>query len=510
MVTENSYSNKRIIKNTLFLYLRQIVTLVVSLYTSRIVLDVLGVEDFGLYNVIAGIVVLISIINSSMTNATQRFITFELGKSDKEWVNKVFSMSLSAHIIVCLVVFLIGETLGVLYIERYLVVPVGREDVAEWVYQLALLSIYINILRTPYNASVVAYEKMSFYAYMSIFDVVCKLLIVFLLSALNYDKLIVYSILLVIVNLLVTGITVWYCRISFSTCRYEIFFDKKYFNSIVQFLGWNLVGAFSTLGTQQAGNMIINRYVGVVFNAAYGTANQVYNAISSFVTNFQTAFTPQIVKLYAQGDNDTMHKLMYRSALLSFYLLFVLSAPLLFNIDFILSLWLKQVPEQTNMFILCLIICTFIDALQAPFWIGINATGNIKKYQIWLSILWITNVPLAFICLYYGNPAYSVVLVRCVVNFVCAIIRTVQVKFQLGVSIFDYFTKVIAKIILVLVLTIPAFLYVHENNSINTFGYVLIDSVIIIIYSSIVILFFGIGNEDRKSVLSLIKHKIGL
>lgn len=313
-------ANKRILKNTIYLYFRMLLSMAVKLYTSRVILDVLGVSDFGIYNVIGGIVVFISIINNSMSIATQRFITFELGKGDYQKVSNTFSMSMSIHIMLFILVLLLGETLGVYYIDNYLNVPVSRTRAAYWLFQISLVTLFFNIIRIPYHASIIAYEKMDFFAIISIVEVLLQLAIVFLLTVWKIDKLILYGLLILSVTAVSTVAYKFYCEKAFSTCRYYWFYDKSYFKKMTGFLGWNLVGTIGTTGTNQIGNMLINYFRGPVVNAAYGVANSVNMAITGFTNSFQVAYTPQITKLYSQGKSAELFKLMNRSSLLSFFL----------------------------------------------------------------------------------------------------------------------------------------------------------------------------------------------
>lgn len=508
MKEEKVYSTNRIIKNTIYLYIRQLISLIVALYTSRVVLDVLGIDNYGLYNVIAGFIVLLALVNNSMVSATQRFLTYEIGKGNKVQVSNTFSMSMTIHIVICLIILILGETIGLYYIKNYLIIPEGRSEAAFWVYQISLFSTFINIVRSPYQASIIAYEHMNFFALMGIFDVIFKLLIVYVLIFFNYDKLILYAILNLITTFIVTYFYKKYCQKQFSTCQYYFYIDKSYLKRLAGFLGWNVIGAFSSMGTQQLGNIIINRFVGVAINAAYGTANQVSTAINSFVTNFQTAFTPQIVKLYAQGDIKRMVSLMNRSSLLSFYLLFIIVVPILFNINYILSIWLKEVPQYTDVFCIWIFLTCFIDALQAPFWIAIGATGNIKGYQIWQSSLWFLSIPFLFICLYIGYNAYYVVIIRFIIALIGAIGRTIQVKYQIGISILEYLMKVIFRVSIVsITYIISAYLILKQIINMN-FPTFVIFYTISFIYICILIYTIGINKDERYFINNIMKSKI--
>lgn len=505
---DSNYSSKRILKNTIFLYLRQIVTLVVALYTSRITLDVLGIDDYGLYNVIAGVVVLLSLVNSSMVTATQRFLTFEIGRGDVKQVSNTFSMSMTVHLLICLLVLIVGETAGLYYILDYLVVPDGRREAAIWVYQISLLSVLVNIVRAPYQASIISYEKMDFFAIISIGEVLLKLLIVFLLVFVSFDKLILYTILLFLANLMVTVIYRLYCLRKFDTCRYYFYIDSAYFKKLFGYLGWNVVGAFSTMGTQQAGNMIINRFVGVAINAAYGAANSVSSALSSFLSNFQMAFEPQIVKLYAQENRTAMFSLMNRTARLSYYLVFLIVAPILFYIDYVLGLWLKDVPPTTGVFCIWLFLTSFLSAIQCPLWISIGATGNIRLYQIWQSALWFSSISFLYYALSVGLPAYWVVIIRFFIALVCTLFLLIQVKYQIGFPIFSYIKEVLLPIILVSFLFVLPMIYVKEIFQIDSFIFFVIYYILSITYLIIIVYLLGITRNERKSIKGMIFRRL--
>ena len=485
-----------------------ILSMAVTLYTSRVVLDVLGVSDFGIYNVIGGVVVLISIINNSMSAATQRFITFELGKGDLQRVSNTFSMSMSIHFLICILVFLLGETLGVYYVDNHLNVPADRMNAAFWLFQISLVTLFFNIIRIPYHASIIAYEKMDFFAIISIIEVLLQLVIVFLLTILDIDKLILYGLLILVVTAVSTCAYSIYCKKVFSTCRYYWFYDKSYFKELTSFLGWNFVGAIGTTGTNQIGNMLVNYYCGPVINATYGVANRVNMAIAGFTNSFQVAYTPQITKLYSQGKTEELFRLMNRSALLSFYLLFVIAAPLCFYLDYILGIWLVEVPPYASTFIIFLITYNLIDSVQAPFWKVITATGNIKYYEIWLNLLLMLNIPLTYYFLKNDFPPYIVVIVSTFINFISAVVRTVHVKIQVGVSIREYVKDVILKVVTISALYILPVLLFREQVVQASFGLFMLFYVASAIYILTMAVAIGISKDDRRVIMKLVKSKI--
>lgn len=486
-----------------------ILSMAVTLYTSRVILDVLGISDFGIYNVIGGIVILISMLNNSMSAATQRFITYELGKHDIKKVSDTFSMSMTAHLFICFIVLFLGETIGLYYIINYLNIPANRTTAALWVYQFSLFSVIFHIARIPYSASIIAYEKMDFYAVISILEVLLKLAIVILLMFIgSFDKLILYSLLVLSSTIIVSLIYKLYCQIKFNTCNYYWYINKGYFKKLLNFFGWNFVGGVANTGTKQIGNLIINVFCGTTANAAHGVGAQVNGAICGFAENFQMAYTPQIVKLFSQNKKKELFQLMNRSALLSYYLLFILAMPIVLNVDLVLGIWLKKVPLYAGVFCQWLIIYNLIDSLQAPLWKAITATGNIKIYEIWLNLILMLNIPLSYYCLKEGMPPYAVVVISALINFLTAIIRTFHVKIQIGFPITKYIIDVIFRSFLVSIVYISLWLFFHHFIQISS----LLDFILFFVGSCICSIFFvyifGINPHDKQLVRQLFINRL--
>ena len=381
-MSSTSENSKRIAKNTAMLYIRMLLIMAVTLYTSRVVLEVLGVEDFGIYNIVGGVVVLFSFINNAMATATQRFLNFELGRNDIKEVGRVFSMSMTAHISIALLVLLLAETIGLWFLLTQMNIPDGRMNAAVWCYQFSILTTCIQIIRVPYNACIIAYERMSFYAYISILEVILKLLIVFLLSIGGFDKLIFYSILMFLVTVAVCYAYKIVCNRNFNISRYSFFWDKILYKKLMSFSGWSLFGSAANVGAQQGSNILLNIFYGVALNTASGISNQVTHALYSFVSNFQMAFNPSLVKNYATQDYSILEKMILASSKFSFFLFFIVSIPLFLYTDFFLSIWLRDVPAYASEFTRLMILFLALDTLAAPFWITVQASGSIKKYQI--------------------------------------------------------------------------------------------------------------------------------
>ncbi|MGO5016647.1 lipopolysaccharide biosynthesis protein [Segatella copri] len=455
MSNQTSDNNKRIAKNTLFLYLRMFVMMLTALFTSRIVLDVLGAADYGLNNIIGGVVVLFSFLNSALLSATQRFLNFHLGRQDYKQTNVVFCMSMNTYLLLSIVVVVLGETIGLWFVNTHLNIPSERMYAAQWVYQFTLIQFVINLLRVPYNASIIAYEKMNLYAYVSLVEVIAKLLVVYLLYITTFDKLIFYSFLYTIVPLIVAFIYKIYCNRNFDTTKYKRIWDRIAFKEMFSFSGWSLFGSLANLAAQQGLNILINIFYGVTVNAAAGIANQVSTNVYGFISNFQTAFQPQIVKTYAAKEVERFHKLIFQTSKFSYFMVLVLVLPILFTIDGILDIWLKEVPRYTAIFCRLILVFLSIEAITAPLWMSVQATGKIRNYQILVASLIFLNFPLAYIVLKLGMPVYSVWVIRIIVNIVVMIARCIYMKKNLNFPLLSYLKAVIAPILSVTFVAIP-------------------------------------------------------
>lgn len=460
-MSTQSQDNKRIAKNTLFLYMRMFVMMLTALFTSRIVLDVLGAADYGLNNVIGGVVVLFSFLNSALLSATQRFLNFYLGRKDYKQTNVVFCMSLNTYILLSVLVIVLGETIGLWFVDTQLNIPPERMYAARWVYQFTLIQFVISLLRVPYNASIIAYERMNFYAYISLIEVIARLLVVYLLYLTTFDKLIFYSFLYTIVPFMIALIYVIYCNRHFDTTRYKTIWNKVAFKEMFSFSGWSLFGSLANLSAQQGLNILINIFYGVTVNAAAGIANQVSNNVYGFISNFQTAFQPQIVKTYAAKEVERFHKLIFQTSKFSYFMVIVLVLPILFTIDGILEIWLKQVPEYTAVFCRLILIFLSIEAITAPLWMSVQATGKIRNYQILMASLIFMNFPIAYIVLKMGLPVYTVWIVRIVVNLATMTARCIYMKKKMDFPLRPYIHNVIIPILSVTATALPVPIILH-------------------------------------------------
>lgn len=398
-------SNKRIAKNSVFLYIRMLVIMVVSLYTSRVILASLGVENFGIYNVVGGIVSLFAFINGAMSQTTQRYIAYELGYNNGINIKKVFSSCMLMHILIALIVLIFAETIGLYILNNYLIIPKDRLYAANWVYQFSIMSSIIMILSTPYNGAIVAYEHMKVFAYISLLDAVLRLLTAFIISYSIGDNLIFYAFLLFVVQLIIRGSYSLYCKRNMPAIRFNLDVDKKKFKSMLGFTSWTMFNNLSIIACTQGINLLLNVFFTPIVNAARGIAMQVELAVSSFSKDLQVAINPQIIKSYSIKDLDRYYSLIHASSKYSFFLFFIIAVPILLETDYILSLWLTIVPEYTIDFTRIIIIVSLINILVNPINVGVSATGKIKRFQIVSGILLISILPISFFVFkHYPNP----------------------------------------------------------------------------------------------------------
>ena len=442
-----SANNKRIAKNTLMLYVRMLFTMVVSLYTSRVVLQTLGIEDYGIFSVVGGIIMMFTFINGGMISSTQRYLNFELATGSEEKLRNVFNTSLQIHALIALAIIILGETVGLWFLMEKLVIPEARMTAAHWVYQCSIISCAVSIMSSPYNADIIAHEKMSAFAYISILEVTLKLLIVYLLVLSSYDKLIVYGILTLIVQLLIRLIYSRYCHKHFKEVYFLAKIDKPLFKEMSGFAGWSFFGNLAVVLYTQGLNLLLNIFFGPIVNAARGIAVQVQSAVQQFVNGFQTALNPQITKNYASDNLSQMHSLMFRSARFSFLLLFFISLPVLLETDFLLTIWLKTVPENAVVFTQIMLCISLIYTTANPCVIANQATGKVKVYQMVVGGILLTIVPISYLVLKLGAPAYSVFIVHFCVESVAQFSRMYMLRKLIDLPMWGYMKNIYIPIV---------------------------------------------------------------
>lgn len=442
-------NTKRIAKNTLILYVRTLFTMLVSLYTSRVILNTLGVSDFGIINVVGGVVGMFSVISGSLSSSISRFITFELGHGDLNKLRRIFSTSVNIQIGIALIIVVLAEGIGVWLINHKLNIPEGRLFAANWVFQCSLISFAIGLVSVPYNACIVAHEKMSAFAYISILETALKLIIVYMLLISPYDKLISYSVLFVAVAIIIRLVYGWYCNKHFAETHYTFIYDKSLIKEMTGFAGWSFFGNTAYMLNTQGVDMLINIFFGVTLNAAKGVASQVQNAVMQFVGNFTVALNPQITKSYASGDREYMNKLVCRGARFSYFLLLIFAVPIVCEADYILHLWLKTVPEYAPVFLRLMLFGTLMTLLGNTMLTAILATGNIRRYQIWITITGCLVFPLTWISFRLGLPPETTYIIYIVIYFLLNFVRVYIAKGLMGFPVRLYVFDVIFRVIIV-------------------------------------------------------------
>ncbi|WP_278683084.1 lipopolysaccharide biosynthesis protein [Paraclostridium bifermentans] len=502
-------NNKRIAKNTLALYFRMFLLIFVQLYTVPIILKTLGVEDYGIYNVVGGVVTMFSFIGTSLASGSQRFIAFEIGRKDQKGLKKVFDTTVSIYIILSVISLLILEIGGYWFLNTQMTIPDNRIYAANWVFQLSIISFIINLISIPYNATVIAHERMSIFAYISIFEYFLKFISAISLKYIPFDYLIVYSVLICVIAVLIRVIYQIYCYNNFEECRnFKFKWDSYKGKELLTYSGWNMIGAVALISRQQGLNIIINVFFGPLLNAAHSIGQQINGVLSQFINNIYMATRPQITKLYAKNEIDEMWSLVFRSSKLAFYLLMILSIPLLIELDKILYLWLHNVPQLTSSIGRLLIISILIETLANQIIGAFQAANRIKKYQVYSSTIILLNIPISYICLYFYpeyplTPYYISVFLS--IFYVFSII--VNAHKELNMDITKYFKEIIFNIVIVYVFTFSS-VYILIRLLPPSLYRIIITCFMTVISSIIIIWTIGFDNNEKKYINKLIKQKI--
>lgn len=491
-----SSNNKRIIKNTILLYSRTIVTMIISLFTSRIILDALGVEDYGIYNVVGGVVTMFSVISGTMSSSISRFITFELGKNNKEKLQKIFSASINIQIFISIIIIILGETIGLWFVTNIMSIPTNRIYAAEWVLHCSLFSFCLNLLSIPYNACIIAHEKMSAFAYISILEVVLKLIIVYLLYLSPFDKLQTYSILFLCVAIIIRITYGIYCNRHFKECHYIKVHDKSLIKEMTSFAGWTFFTNAAYIFNTQGINILMNLFFGVTVNAARGITVQVESAVMKFINDFTTAINPQITKNYATGNIELMNNLICKGAKYSYFLLFFLSLPILIETNYILTLWLKITPDYTALFLRLSLIGSMLTILGNTGYTACMATGVIKRYVLWVTSVGCLTLPISWIAFKMGAPVYSTYIAYIFTYILVDIVRLWIMKGLLNFPIMMFVREVIYKCLWVtcISLIVPLFILKNLEPSFIRFLY---SCFFCILSTSLSIYIFGLSKNER-------------
>lgn len=508
MANQPTDNNKRIAKNTMLLYVRMFVLMAVNLFTSRVVLQCLGVEDFGIYGIVGSVVTLFAFLNSAMSTCTSRFLSFYIGKDDNLMVRKVFSASLNLYFLVMLVVLFLAETIGLYVVNYVLNIPENKMVAANIVYQFSILTFCTYLIKIPYNAAIVSYERMDFYAYLSIVDVIFKLGGVYLLYVFSEHRLSLYAIIMFVISSVVTFAYFFYCYRKFPNTHYSgKGIEKSLYKQLFGFSGWSMFSGIANMGSNTGVNMILNVFCGVTVNAAVSIANQVSNAMFSFVSNFQTAFTPQITKLYATNEKDACYRLVYHSSKFSYYLFGMLILPLIIAMPALLSIWLGTVPKYAVEFTNLILIYMLIDALFCPLWLFVDATGKIKTHQIVTGLLILSNFPIAYILQKLDLSPNSVWYARIIINIVANIFRLVYMLrvFRFPSTIFV--SKVLLPISFTTIVVVFPTWYVYNlfgNGFISTVSFIILS----FIFSTIIVYLVGLSKSERNFINKTVSANI--
>ena len=501
--------NKRIAKNTIFLYFRSFLMMAIGIYSSRVILQALGVDDYGLYGAIGSIVAMFTIINGVLSVGTSRFLTFELGRNDFEKLRKTFSASFAMHVCLAMILFVLLETIGLWFVNYKLNIPEGREFAANVVYQLSIVTCMLSLTQVPYGACIIAHEKMSIYAYVGIAEVTFKLALIFALLYIPFaDNLIAYAIIVASWGI---GLQIWYryyCHRRFPESHLMIVKDKTIYRSMLSYSLWDFVGQFCGTGNSQGLNILINIFFGVTVNAARTIAFQVESALTQFSNNFMTSVNPQIVKGYACGNMERFFQLIYEGGKYSYYLLFMVSLPVFLEADYILQLWLVEVPEYTSLFLRFVIAITLVRIIARPLINAVHATGNVKVLNLTSGVYSVgTFLPAVYIFFKLGFPVWWCFIIQSFNALICTMLEIRALYKQVPFDVKNYLRKVYAWPISVsLIACIPSSLIVYnvESSLIR-----LCMTVIISIVSTLFCVYYwGIDENTRKKVLNVINSKI--
>ncbi len=498
-------ANKRLAKNTLLLYVRMALILGVSLYTSRVVLAALGFDDYGIYNVVGSIVTLFGFINLAMGNATSRFITYALGKGDKDNVKNAFNAAFIVHLLIAILIIILAETIGLWFLYNKMAIPSNRMDAAFWVYQFSIISCAASIIYVPFHATIIANERMRAFTYLSLIEALLKIGIAFLITIVNFDRLIFYAFLYLCVHLLNVGLFSTYCFYNFEEIRFKRISNNGIIKEMACFAGWSMIGNLSFVCMTQGQNILLNVFFGPVVNAARGIAISVQSAVKGFVTNFQMAINPQIIKSYAQKDFERLHFLIYTSSKLSFCLLWCLTLPIILESDTILHLWLKEVPADTSIFLRMIMLIMLCNTIENPISISNSATGQIRTYQMIEGGILLMILPVSYVALKIWHIPVVVFVVQLLFVIIAQIARFCMVKQKIKLSTSSYLKRIVIPCVSVLAVSFPVS---YSLSKIMPDGllWFLLDCITAAIIALICVYVIALNRREREFILARIKN----
>lgn len=510
MVKEKTISNnKRIARNTGLLYFRMLLVMIVTFYTTRVVLDALGVVDYGIYNVVGGVVAMLTFLNSTLSSTCQRYFSYELGRDNKEGLSKLFKLNFSVYIIFIIIILLFAETIGLWFVNNKLdKIPIDRLCATNWVYQFTIFTIIATSISVPYNALIISHEKMDIYAYITIVEVLMKLGVAMSLSFCSSDKLVFYAFLMLLSHVLVTLFYYLYCRRKYPESRFSFYWDRVRFKEIVSYSGWHLIGAISVMIRNQGVNVLLGTFFMPVVNAARGIAFQVMTAVDSLTNSFFTAAKPQIYKYYGSGEINKMHHLVCWSSKLCYYLVAILAFPILFNTQMVLSLWVKVVPDYAVLFTQLVLINAIIDSLNGPSIAAALATGKIRNFEIITGGLMILNLPVSYVFLRLGWAPEITMYVSIAISLLTIVVRAFIIERLVGLTVRVFMNKVMLPLLLISALTpvLPylAVGYISSNEWIN----LAVSSLLCIVTLTVLMFFLAFSAADREKVISFISNRV--
>jgi len=511
-MTETTNS-KRIVKNTMYMYIRMVITMLVQLYTSRIVLDSLGIEDYGIYNIVGSFIVAFNFISGPLGTATQRFLNYELGRGESNRLKIVFNLSLYTYVILAIGILFVIEFIGRWYVQNKMQLPELRLNAAMWVFHISAIILVIKLLKTPFESLIIAHEKLVFYAYISIVEVSLNLINAMSLQFITIDKLKLFAANQLFIAIITFIIFFCFTQKKFrniSVCWIKKVWNAQMLKELLSFSGWSLFGSIASMTANQGLNILLNLFFGVIVNAAMGIANQVSSAINQFVSNFQIAFRPQIVKYYASGNLEALRSLITNASKYSYLLLFAIVCPVCFNMQFLLKLWLKQPPEYATEFSILMLIYTLFETLSAPMWMTVQATGRIKKYQLIISTIILCNIILSYFFLKKGYSPSIVLEIKCGLDIIYLITRVLFMKSMVNLPIRNYISSTIIPIGIITIICVTTLYIISSLFTEKDFlCFIITSSAFILMYVPLV-LYIGLTSNDRVRLFSLMQKKLGL
>ena len=501
-------NNKRIAKNTAFLYFRMVLTMFIGLFSVRIILNALGEENYGIYNVVGGVVTMLAFLNNSLSSATQRFLSFELGKGNKGGLHLIFCNSMTLYIVVCVILLVLAETGGLWFVNNKLVIPNERMIAANWIYQFSIVSFLCTILSSPFNAVIIAREKMDIYAYVSIAESLLKLALIYSILVLGGDKLIIYGFFMMLVSVSIFIFYMVYCLVNFEETRYRYVFDKSKIKEIGNFAGWGIWGALSNIFKSQGINILLNIFFGPVVNASRGIAYQVEGAVNTLVQNFYTAMRPQLIKSYAAHETEEMFKLLNMSTRLGYYMMFLVSLVFLYETPLIFSLWLGKIPQFSIPFTRLVLIGQLFIVLANQLMTSIHATGRVAKYQFGSGCIFMAVLPFSYFILKIDQNSFWPFIVQIIASLLYWLLTIERCYKLMHLSLKNYFVMVSRLIFVSLILLLGSQL-LHQWGPGDWLGFVIL-CVYTLVVGLTAILFIDCSKLERaiiKNIIFLKLHK---